>query len=130
MGLSDSLKNVIEEEIEREVNERVTKVLDMISKTYNIKYARLLKDYSMMDRTQSTCCGTTKAGKRCNRTAKIDGYCTMHQSQKPDVRKTVSSGKATSPPKVVHTHTIPPLFMSGCPACEQTRKKPIGVLKT
>lgn len=128
MGLSDSLKNVIEEEIEREVNERVTKVLEMISKTYNIKYARLLKDYSMMDKTQSMCCGTTKAGKRCNKPAKIDGYCSIHKSQKPDVR--VVTRSASSPPKVVHTHTIPPLFMSGCPACEQTRKKPIGVLKT
>lgn len=128
MVLSQNIQSIIEEEINREVNERITRVLEMISKTYNIKYARLLKDYASMETVQSTCCGMTKAGKRCQRSAKLDGYCKAHHSQKPDVRITRST-TATSPPKVVHTHTIPPLFMNGCPACEMTRNKPLGVLK-
>lgn len=129
MVLSQNIQSIIEEEIEREVNERVTKVLEMISKTYNIKYSRLLKDYSSMETVQSTCCGMTKAGKRCQRAAKIDGFCKAHVSQKPDVRVVTRSAASSSPPKIVHTHTIPPLFMSGCPACENIRNKPIGVLK-
>lgn len=128
MVLSTVIEKALEEEINREVNERVTKVLEMISKTYNIKYARLLKDYASMETSQSTCCGMTKAGKRCQRSAKIDGYCKAHVSQKPDVRVT-RSASVSSPPKIVHTHTIPPLFMSGCPACENIRSKPLGVLK-
>ena len=130
MVLSTVIEKALEEEINREVNERITKVLEMISKTYNIKYARLLKDYASMETTQSTCCGMTKAGKRCQRSAKIDGFCKAHISQKPDVRVvTRSVSSASSPPKIVHTHTIPPLFMSGCPACEANKNKPLGVLK-
>ena len=130
MVLSAVIEKALEDEINREVNERITKVLEMISNTYNIKYARLLKDYASMETTQSTCCGMTKAGKRCQRSAKIDGFCKAHLSQKPDVRVTRSAtASASSPPKIVHTHTIPPLFMNGCPACENIRSKPLGVLK-
>jgi hypothetical protein len=128
MVLSQNIQNVIEEEINREVNERITRVLEMISKTYNIKYARLLKDYSSMDHTTQTCCGTTKTGKRCQRPGKNDGFCKAHMSQKPDVR--VVTRSSSSPPKVVHTHTIPPLFMKGCPACDAMAKKPLGVLRS
>lgn len=129
MVLPQSLQNAIEEEINREVNERITKVLEMISKTYNIKYARLLKDYSNMETsTETTCCGLTKAGKRCQRSAKFDGFCKAHISQKPDVRVTRSS--AMSPPKVTHTHTLPPLFMSGCPACEKSKSSSKCVLRS
>ena len=129
MVLSQNIQSLIEEEIEREVNERMTRVLEMISKTYNIKYARLLKDYAGMDKTSRTsCCGTTKAGKRCQRPGNFDGFCKAHISQKPDVR--VVTRSSSSPPKVVHTHTIPPLFMKGCPACDAMAKKPLGVLRS
>ena len=128
MVLSQNIYDLIDEEINAQVNERITKVLEMISKTYNIKYARLLKDYSSMENGEITkmCCGTTKNGKRCQRSGKFDGFCKVHMSQKPDVRVTRSVN--SSPPKVVHTHTLPPLFMKGCPACES--KKPMNVLRT
>lgn len=133
MVLPQSVQSAIEEEINREVNERITKVLEMISKTYNIKYARLLKDYSNMEATNettshTTCCGLTKAGKRCQRSAKVDGFCKAHISQKPDVRVTRSS--AMSPPKVTHTHSLPPLFMKGCPACEKSKGSSTCVLRS
>lgn len=128
MVLSKSVQDLIEDEINAQVNDRISKVLEMISKTYNIKYARLLKDYSSMDNGEVTkmCCGTTKAGKRCRRNGKFDGFCKAHVSQKPDIR--VTRSVTSSPPKVVHTHTIPPLFMKGCPACEC--KKPMNVLRS
>lgn len=132
MVLPPSLQSAIEEEINREVNERITKVLEMISKTYNIKYARLLKDYANMETStetaSTTCCGLTKAGKRCQRSGKFDGFCKAHLSQKPDVRVTRSS--AMSPPKVTHTHTLPPLFMKGCPACEKSKSSSACVLRS
>ncbi len=123
MVLSEAVIQSINDEIESQVNERITKVLEMISKTYNIKYERLLKDMSNMNVTSSsssTCCGITKSGKRCNRPGKFEGFCKIHISQKPDVRITKST---SSPPKVVHTHTIPPLFMKGCPACDASTSK-------
>lgn len=121
MVLSPAFEKALEDEIESRVNERITKVLELISKTYKIKYSRLLSDVAQMSEQGSTstcCCGLTKAGKRCQRPGKYDGYCKNHMSQKPEVRVVTRSSSSKSPPKVSHTHTLPPLFMKGCPACE------------
>lgn len=118
MVLSLAFEQALEAEIEMRVNERITKVLEVISKNYNIKYARLLNDLASIEKTSDgVCCGLTKGGKRCMRPGKYDGYCKNHLSQKPDVRVT----KVSSPQKVSHTHTLPPLFMKGCPACESNK---------
>lgn len=122
MVLSAIFEQALEQEIEARVNERITKVLEIISKNYKIKFSRLLNDLAIIEKSAESsggmCCGITKTGKRCQRPGKNDGYCKNHVSQKPDVRVTRSS---TSPPKVAHTHTLPPLFMKGCPACEANK---------
>lgn len=123
MVFSPAFEKALEDEIEARVNDRITKVLELISKTYKIKYSRLLSDVALMNESSSTsscCCGVTKAGKRCQRTGKYDGYCKNHMTQKPDVRVVTRSASSKSPPKVSHTHSLPPLFMKGCPACEST----------
>ncbi len=121
MVLPPAFEELIETEIEARVNERITKVLEIISKNYNIKYARLLNDLSLTASStspSSLCCGTTRNGKRCQRQGKYDGYCKNHMSQKPDVRVTRSVSSA-----VLHTHSLPPLFLKGCPACENNACK-------
>lgn len=118
MVLSPAFEQALEDEIETRVNERITKVLEIISHNYKIKYARLLSDLALVDSENKVCCGLTKTGKRCQRPAKNDGYCKNHTSQKPEVRKIAV---ARSPPKLSHTHTLPPLFMKGCPACESNK---------
>ncbi len=120
MVLSPAFEQALEAEIELRVNERVTKLLEIISKNYNIRYARLLSDFASLEKnssSESCCCGVTKAGKRCQRAGKYDGYCKNHMSQKPEIRTT----RVNSPQKVTHTHTLPPLFMKGCPACESNK---------
>ena len=131
MVLSLAFEKALEDEIEMRVNERVTKVLELISKNYKIKYARLLSDVALMETSSSCCCGITKAGKRCQRAGKYDGYCKNHVSQKPEVRVVTRSSTSSknSPPKVVHTHTLPPLFMKGCPACENAKTKTSSILQ-
>lgn len=122
MVLSVAFEQALEQEIESRVNERITKVLAVISKNYKITYARLLSDLAMIEKETSDgglCCGVTKSGKRCQRPGKYDGYCKNHLTQKPDVRVTRSSSSPT--PKVAHTHTLPPLFLKGCPACESNK---------
>jgi len=123
MVLSAAFEQALEQEIESRVNERITKVLAIISKNYKITYARLLNDLAMVESSSSSssvcCCGVTKSGKRCQRPGKYDGYCKNHMSQKPDVRVTRSSSSPT--PKVAHTHTLPPLYLRGCPACESNK---------
>jgi hypothetical protein len=126
MVLSPAFEKALEDEIESRVNERVTKILELISRNYKIKYSRLLSDVALMptETPSSCCCGVTKSGKRCQRSGKYDGYCKNHMTQKPDIRMvTRSASSKSSPPKVVHTHTLPPLFMKGCPACETAKVK-------
>jgi hypothetical protein len=118
MVLSQAFEQALEAEIEARVNERITKVLEIISKNYKITYARLLSDLASVEKTSDgMCCGVTKSGKRCQRPGKHEGYCKNHRSQKPEVRVT----KVNSPERVTHTHTLPPLFMKGCPACESNK---------
>jgi hypothetical protein len=121
MVFSIAFEQALEQEIESRVNERITKVLEIISKNYRITYSRLLSDLAMVEKSENNCvcCGVTKSGKRCQRPGKYDGYCKNHMSQKPDVRVTRSSSSPT--PKVAHTHTLPPLYMKGCPACESNK---------
>ena len=116
MVLSPAFEKALEDEIEARVNERITKILETISKNYRIKYERLLGDLSLIDKSTTMCCGVTKSGKRCQRAGTNNGYCKNHVTQKPEVRVTRSSSVAS--PKKQHTHTLPPLFLKGCPACE------------
>lgn len=117
MVLSPAFEKALEDEIESRVNERITKILETISKNYRIKYERLLGDLALIEKSTTMCCGVTKSGKRCQRSGTNNGYCKNHASQRPEVRVTRSSS-VTSPKKQQHTHTLPPLFMKGCPACE------------
>jgi hypothetical protein len=62
-------------------------------------------------------------GPRCNRFGGANGYCKIHQGQAPVVR-------SLAPPVmtiVQHTHSLPPLFLAGCPACEQHNKSRLNV---
>lgn len=126
MVLSPAFEKALEDEIEARVNERITKVLEIISKNYKIKYSRLLNDLAIVEGGGSStyCHGITKSGQRCQRPGKYNGYCKNHASQKPEVRNTGGGGRTKSPPAVhQHTHTLPPLFMKGCPACENNSCK-------
>ena len=118
----DQVIKLLEDEIDKRVNERLSLVLEKISRTYDISMRQLMRDLDAIPDAASTCCkGLTGKGKRCSRSAKSDGYCHMHIKQKPVQRVT----RAPAPPAlsvaVQHTHTLPPLFMAGCPACERSR---------
>ena len=117
----DQITKLIEEEIEKRVNERINAVLEKISKTYDISLRQLMRDLDTIPDAPSTGCkGLTCKGKRCSRTAKTDGYCHWHISQKP-VQRVTRTTSASTTLAVAHTHTLPPLFLAGCPACERSR---------
>lgn len=119
----DQVIKILEDEIDKRVNERLNVVLEKISRTYDISMRQLMRDLDSISESPSTCCkGLTGKGKRCSRMAKTDGYCHMHIKQKPVQRVTRTPSTSTAPAlSVAHTHTLPPLFMSGCPACERSR---------
>ena len=120
--ISKLIEDAIEAEIELRVQERLTKVLESISQTYDIRLDRLMKDIQTVQGSKSsTSCGLTKSKKRCSRPGKFDGYCKIHVSQKPDVRKITAHISVPSPVQVAqHTHTFPPMFLKGCPACDSS----------
>lgn len=117
----DQILRLIEEEVEKRVN----KVLEKISQTYDISLRQLLRDLATLDDVrQTTCLGITAKKCRCSRPGHYDGYCKIHRDQKPARAVTAAAPPpppvTTTTPTVTHTHTLPPLFMTGCPACERT----------
>ena len=116
----EQINTLIEEEIERRVNAKIDGILSKISQTYDISLKQLLRDIETTVQLGggTTCHGLTKSGKKCPRGVKDgSGYCKSHKDQKPQqLAKQVSLCIG-----VKHTHTLPPMFLAGCPACEKSK---------
>lgn len=129
--MEEQIQRIIRGEIDRRVNEKVMRMLDIVSKTYDIALPRLLKDVNGVagegggtsERRQ--CMGFIAQGSRCTRSGGTDGYCKSHLSQAPVIR-TLAPGLTTTC-VVQHTHSLPPLFLDGCPACEQQKRSRLNI---
>jgi len=101
MGISKSIEDAIEKEIETRVQERIEGILKMISTNYNIKFDRLLKDLGTVKTTESStkiCCGVLKTGGKCKAKANCGNYCKRHQDQKPITKKIPVSEETVQSP--------------------------------
>lgn len=115
------IAQMIEEEVERRVNDKLTKVLEYISQTYDVSIKQLMKDSATINPQSETCLGLTAKNKRCGNKAckKVNnGYCSRHQSQKPTVVRTISTTTLQNP----HNHPPSQLFVKGCPGCDRRPK--------
>ena len=119
--MEQTIMQAVETEVDRRVSDRLAAILQHISKTYRISYERLMKETATLEVTTGQCLGLIGSGKRCTRHARFDGYCKSHQDQKPVVRMKEEATFLVGP---VHTHTLPPLFLAGCPACEKMSSLP------
>lgn len=131
----DKLFKLIEREVETQVNERVadiervanermTVALEHISKTYDISLRQLMRDVSLEEPAQATTCrclGLTKTKKRCRWAGKHDGYCEKHKDQRPV--PVLRSSPSTACITQEHTHTLPPMFLAGCPVCDESARR-------
>jgi hypothetical protein len=123
-----NIMGMIEAEVERKVGERITSLLEYMSETCDIPLPILTKLMLRVEKKNPSSCMAInkKSNKRCKNSPKDNGYCHLHQSQY--VPKVI-----VPPPKIAHTHTLPPLYMPGCPACEHTapikQKKQVDELK-
>ena len=108
---------IINEEVDRIVNERLGKVLEHISGRYDIMLERLMKDVWELEFTTDRCLGLKGNGQRCTRFARFCGYCNIHKDQKPAPRPPPTPVEV----EVKHTHSLPPLFLAGCPACDKSK---------
>ena len=123
----EEIQAIIEKEIDRRVQEKLTTFIELVSKTYDISMKVLLRDLSkpIDGNTETTgcgpiCMGVTTNGKRCKFGATTHGYCKKHLYQrKPQTNtNTVVCQKVNE-----HNHTIPPLFSASCPACIKSREQ-------
>lgn len=103
-----ALTQLVEEEVDKRVNEKLTKYAEYISKTYDISIKLLMRDMLninelVMPNTEickpGQCLGINMGGKRCKFKGKQTGYCSRHIDQKP---KAVIQIKSMSPT----THAI------------------------
>ena len=120
--IEQTIMQAVETEVDRRVSDRLAVVLQHISKTYRISYERLMKETATLEVKTGQCLGLIGSGKRCTRHARFDGYCKLHLDQKPIVRMREEPSDPVG--TVTHTHTLPPFFLAGCPACEKVSSRP------
>jgi len=115
--MESQIMSIIENEVNRRVSDRLSNVVQHVSRTYRLPYDKLMKDVASLEDTRTDqCLGLVQSGKRCTRHARIDGYCKGHVHQKPLIVMRPLEPDEVGP---VHTHTLPPMFLAGCPACER-----------
>jgi hypothetical protein len=117
--MEQQIMTILENEVNRRVSERLSNVVQHVSKTYRLPFDKLMKDVACLEVNSDQCLGLVGKGTRCTRHARIDGYCKTHQDQKPVIA--MRRAAVDEAPVVQHTHTLPPLFLSGCPACEKVK---------
>jgi len=123
------ISDLVTDEINKGVNEKLTKYAEFVSRRYDISLNLLLDDMRNIDILEipksehaegiaGQCLGTKTTGKRCKLKGKHNGYCRWHKEQKPQrvPSRTCLSDAVT----LQHNHTLPPLFKAGCPACERS----------
>lgn len=129
MNLSDKILDkitlLVQNEIDKKVDEHMTKYIQYISKKYHIPVTSLMADkLNSTDNVQeeqldiNQCNGFTAKGKRCKSSAKKKGYCKRHEDQYVPIQKAKSVEDMNA---IKHTHTLPPMFLAGCPACESKK---------
>jgi hypothetical protein len=120
-SLSDKIEDLIEQEVQKQVQEALSNYADMISKSYKIPLSLLLRDIPNVvprtttpnsDISSTTCLGLRSGNKRCKMNGKYEGYCRHHFTQKQKTQPIVITQG-----EVKHTHGFPPMYQEGCPAC-------------
>lgn len=129
---------LVDEEVKKQVNQKITKYIDYVSKKYDISLNLLLRDLGNIDNLQipespsrssmdGQCMGVRSGNTRCKLKGRFGGYCRWHQDQKKSISRPTSGHDLSNivcKPVVEHTHTLPPLYMKGCPACDGMKKQP------
>ena len=105
----DKIQELIEAEIRDQSERKVANFISYISKRYHIPKDALLRDWC-----NSYDLPPRKNCLLCNNKPKYNGYCKKHVPRltpPPPPSDTDNS-------KLVHTHTFPPMYLKGCPACD------------
>ena len=129
----NQISEIIDEEVKKAVNEKITDYIYYISKQYDISQKLLFQDLEKIENgnldsprvdecnvRDSQCRGVNANGKRCTFVGKHQGYCKKHMNQKKIQRPTIAQNTNQLIP---HTHSFSEgLYKIGCPACEKFNK--------
>lgn len=117
--MNEAILKAIEEEINNQVNAKLSKYIERVSKRHGIPLKLLLEDVCVLKEMKDTQCkGVVKGGTRCKRRGAHGGYCGLHVIQKRETVRVCEPTPETE--QVKHTHPVgKPLFLKGCPACER-----------
>jgi len=128
------ISDIIEIEIQKALNEKLTKYAEYVSSRYDISLRLLMHDLENLDNlvlqsprnsmglNDGKCKGIKTNGKRCTFAPKSHGYCTRHIDQRKIERPTVPPPTTTSV-TITHNHSFSEcLFKVGCPACEKSKR--------
>jgi hypothetical protein len=120
----EQIASLVEQEVERRVQERLNDSYSKISQTYDISIKHLIRETTSVW-NGNVCHGLTKKNQKCPRGAPDGtGYCKSHKDQKPIPRIV----KPPSPQITQqHTHSLPPMFLDGCPVCEASKNLRIDI---
>ena len=118
--------DMINEEVERRLSEKIGKVLEYVSKTYDVNIKQLMKDAAAIQTDSELCMGLTAKNKRCGNKAckkSKNGYCSKHQKQK------TTSVKTSTPvcTENIHNHSQELFYVQGCPGCEKATKSQVSI---
>jgi hypothetical protein len=126
MSLAEQIEDLVDQEVNKRVQEALSNYADMISKSYKIPLSLLLRDIPniksnmpSVDISATTCLGLRSGNKRCKMNGKYEGYCRHHftQKQKAQPIKIIQG-------EIKHNHGFPPMYQEGCPACVQKAPEP------
>jgi len=135
MGLSEAaiaqIAQVVEQEIQKQVTKKINKFVEYVAKRHDVSLKLLLEDFGNIDNLEipgpplkdNQCIGVRSNGSRCKMRGWKGGggYCKWHMDQKKPTLPVRSASSTRI--AVEHTHTLPPLYMAGCPACECATSK-------
>ena len=133
-GALSQISEIIETEIQKALNEKLTKYAEYVSQRYDISLRLLMQDLenleslviqspkSSIDLNDGKCKGLKANGKRCTFAPKSHGYCARHVDQRKIERPTVCQPSMLKN-TLIHNHSFSEcLFKVGCPACEKSKR--------
>ena len=118
--IMNKIADLVEEEVENRVRTRVENLINKIAKRHGVSKRLLIEDADDPSTSKDPssvrlCMGTKTGGVPCKGIGKHNGFCRWHINQ----RRVEAPPPPPPPPVTVeHTHTRPPMFMRGCPACD------------
>lgn len=113
MGIPEKVTQLINEEVEKRVQEKICEVVERVSKLYSVPLKVARRD--LIDGSVY-CMGVKKDGKLCTSKAALDGYCMFHvNDSRPHKPITIKD-------EIRHNHVFPSPLQDNCQACAILKK--------